>query len=70
MKQEIVNQKIKEHYFNLIKKSNFENCLIISSKGNFKRNYEKMFIDVLNDNICNIFKHEINEYLNFDKDLV
>lgn len=66
MKQEIVNQKIKEHYFNLIKKSNFENCLIISSKGNFKRNYEKMFINVLNDNICNIFKHEINEYPNFD----
>ena len=25
-----------------------------------------MFIDVLNDNICNIFKHEINEYPNFD----
>ena len=66
MKQEIIKQNIKEHYFNLIKKSNFKNCLIVSSKGNFRRNYEKMFIDGLNGNIFNIFYHEINEYPNFD----
>ena len=64
MKQEIIKQGIKGHYFNLVKKSTFENCLVISSKGNFKRNYEKMFIDGLNDQI-NIFHHAINEYPNF-----
>ena len=64
MKQEIIKRGIKDHYFNLVKKSNFENCLVVSSKGNFKRNYEKTFIDGLNDQI-NIFYHEINEYPNF-----
>ena len=64
MKQEIIKQGIKGHYFNLVKKSNFENCLVVSSKGNFKRNYEKTFIDGLNDQI-NIFHHAINEYPNF-----
>lgn len=64
MKQEIIKQDIKGHYFHLVKNSSFKNCLVVSSKGNFKRNYEKMFIDGLNDQI-NIFYHEINEYPNF-----
>ena len=66
MNQQIVNKEIKDHFTNLIKKNDFENCLIVSSKGNFKRNYQKLFVDGLSNKLSNIFFFEINEYPNFE----